>query len=134
MNVKLSLQKKNYGLPLGETIMKLAFYPQSHRFGFSKVCKHKNNKYEYPATFQIVDSDRLRLRKGDIVQFSNLRVFRKDIKGQFGVILERYRIIKQKMNGTFKDYYAVVLIISGKLKGNLQHIGCYNLSKLIKQI
>jgi len=98
------------------------------------INKINNNKYEYKATYEIVNSDRLRLTKGDIIRFNNQWLFKKDIRGEFGVILERYRIIKQKLNGTFKDYYAVVLITTGKLKGQLQHVGRCNLSSLSKQI
>jgi hypothetical protein len=132
MGVKLSLRKKDYGLPLGRTISKFALYPHYyyHR-------AHKDNgedtTYEYDATFERVDSDNLSLRRGDIIKFSEFK-WGKEVKGQFGVILERYRIIKEKLNGTFKDYYAVVLITSGKLKGKLQHIDRTKLSSLSKQI
>lgn len=133
MVVKLSLRKKDYGLPLGKTIDKVATYPYYyHRFDRKE---NKGSKYEYKASFQRVDSNQLRLRRGDIIRFSESEFkFGKEVKGEFGVILERYRIIKRKINGTFKDYYAVVLITSGKLKGQLQHVGCHRLSGLSKNI
>jgi len=132
-HVKLSLRKKDYGLPLGKTIKKIASCPYYYYKFDRKNNKYENNKYEYQATYQKVDSDRLRLRRGDIIRFDSC-TFRKKIRGKYGVILERYRIIKEKLNGTFKDYYAVVLITSGELKGHLQHICCHNLSNLSKQI
>jgi hypothetical protein len=135
MGVKLSLRKKDYGLPLGKTIDKVATYPYYyHRFSKKGT---ENDKYEYKASFQRVDGNQLRLRRGDMIRFSSgdwTGGFRKDIRGEYGVILERYRIIKRKINGTFKDYYAVVLITSGKLKGQLQHVGCHKLSSLSKHI
>ena len=135
MGVKLSLLEKDYGLPLGKTIMKTASYPSYYGlYGIKANEVDDDNTYEYPATFQRVDSDRLNLRRGDIIKFNTKWNFKKEVRGKYGVILERYRIIKQKLNGTFKDYYAVVLITSGKLKGQLQHVGCHNLSSLSKQI
>ena len=133
-HVKLSLREKDYGLPLGKTIDKVACYPYYYHINRHKDKeKHRDSNYKYSATYEIVDSDRLRLRRGDIIKF-NSSTFRKDIKGKYGVILERYRIIKEKINGTYKDYYAVVLITSGKLKGQLQHVCCHKLSSLSKQI
>jgi hypothetical protein len=130
MGVKLSLREKDYGLPLGKTITKFARYP----YYFGRDMKEQTlSSYEYEATFERIDSDKLRLRRGDIIKFSNFS-FGKKVRGQFGVILERYRIIKNKLNGTFKDYYAVVLITSGELKGQLQHVGCHKLSNIKKDI
>ncbi len=135
-HVKLSLREKDYGLPLGKTIDKVACYPYYYHINKNLYKKtNGDNNYEYSATYERVDSDRLRLRRGDIIKFSSCQwTFKKDIRGKYGVILERYRIIKAKLNGTFKDYYAVVLITSGKLKGQLQHVGCHKLSSLSKQI
>jgi len=130
-NVKLSLRKKDYGLPLGRTIDKIGEYPIYYHHKFNR--KGGKKSYVYSATYERVDTDRLRLRRGDMIKFCS-STFRKDIRGKYGVILERYRIIKEKLNGTFKDYYAVVLITSGKLKGQLQHVGCHKLSSLSKQI
>jgi len=134
--VKLSLREKDYGLPLGKTINKVACYPYYYHISRNKDKEnHRENNYDYRATYERVDSDRLRLRRGDMIRFSSCKwTFKKDIRGKYGVILERYRIIKTKINGTFKDYYAVVLITSGKLKGQLQHVGCHKLSSLSKQI
>lgn len=134
MAVKLSLRKKDYGLPLGKTIDKIARYP----YYFGRLNKEQTiSSYEYKATFQRIDSDKLRLRRGDMIRFSPSDYrggFGKKVRGEFGVILERYRIVKRKLNGTFKDYYAVVLITSGELKGHLQHVGCHKLSCLSKNI
>lgn len=132
MGVKLSLRKKDYGLPLGKTIEKIAQYP----YYYGRPNKNSPKEYEYKATFQRIDSDKLRLKRGDMIKFSPAihGGFGKYVRGEFGVILERYRIVKRKLNGTFKDYYAVVLITSGKLKGQLQHVGCHKLSCLSKNI
>ena len=132
-HVKLSLRKKDYGLPLGRTIDKVAQYPYYYHRTHRKNISKEDNHYEYSATYERVDTDRLGLRRGDIIRF-NSYTFRKEVRGKYGVILERYRIIKEKLNGTFKDYYAVVLITSGKLKGQLQHVGCHKLASLSKQI
>jgi hypothetical protein len=132
MGVKLSLREKDYGLPLGKTINKVAQYP----YYFGRHNKDSAKTYEYRATYQRVDSDKLRLRRGDIIKFSSDQWcgFRQEVRGEFGVILERYRVIKNKVNGIFKDYYAVILITSGEAKGQLQHVGCHDLSKLSKTI
>jgi hypothetical protein len=133
MAVKLSLRKKDYGLPLGKTIDKIAQYP----YYYGRFNKNSPKEYEYKATFQRIDTDKLRLRRGDMIRFSPADYrggFGKKVRGEFGVILERYRIIKRKLNGTYKDYYAVVLITSGELKGQLQHVGCHKLSCLSKNI
>jgi len=130
MKVRLSLQEKNYGLPLGKTVYSIAnfFY---NRYRTKPI--PNDNHYEYPRTYEIVDSDRLRIRKGDIIQFNHC-MFKKEIYQEFGVILERYRIIKQKNNGTFKDYYAIALITTGKLKGELYHVTYSRVSALKKEI
>jgi len=129
-HIKLSLLEKNYGLPLGKTITKQASHPWYSR----SRTRGSNNLYDYQATYERVDTDRLRIRRGDIIKFNSEISFKKEVRGKYGVILERYRIIKEKLNGTFKDYYAVVLITTGKLKGQLQHVCCHNLSNLSKQI
>ena len=122
--MKLQPNEKNYGLPFGETIMKHTHYP------YRRV---KPGGYEYPATYQIVNSDRLKTKRGDIIQF-DCCTFKKAVRDEYGVVLERYRIIKQKENGLFKDYYAIVLVTSGKLKGTLYHVSPYRLSGLKKHI
>ena len=127
-HVKLSLREKDYGLPLGRTVSKWAT-----QTWYNRTNRNLPEYYDYPATYERVDSDRLRLRRGDIIKFES-STFRKDIQGKYGVILERYRIIKRKNIGTFKDYYAVVLIVSGKLKGQLQHVSCHKLSSLSNSI
>ncbi len=129
-HVKLSLRKMDYGLPLGKTITKQASSPYSMRT--RGIVRHEY--YDYSATFERVDTDRLRIRRGDIIRFASQYKFKKAVRGELGVIIERYRIIKYKLNGTFKDYYAVVLVTTGKLKGQLQHVGCHVLSNLSKQI
>jgi len=71
--------------------------------------------------YEIVDSDKMTLRKGDII------IFRGDVPGkypryaigEYGVILERYRITKYKGLGEYKDYGVVVMMISGKKKGHI---------------
>jgi len=80
-----------------------------------------------------VSGETLRIKVGDIVKLQT-HDFRKEVQGQFGVTLERYKIIKEKVNGTFTDYNAVVLITTGKLKGQLYHVGPYRLSGLSHHI
>ena len=129
-HVKLSLREKDYGLPLGKTIDAVASYPYYYHRE-----RKENHQYDYRATYEKVDSDRLRIRRGDIIRFSSCKwTFRKEVRGKYGVIIERYRIIKYKISGTFKDYYAVVLVTSGKLKGQLYNVSCHRLSSLNKQI
>ena len=97
--VKLSLLEKNYSLPLGKTIIKSARRPYYYyRKNYPKNKKDCDMVYDYPATYEIVDSDQMRLRKGDIVRISAEVKFRKNVRSEYGVILERYRIIKQVSN------------------------------------
>ena len=130
-NVKLSLLDKNYGLPLDETVMNTASRPSYY---YRTGNNYTGRTYEYPATYHIVDSDRLRIRKGDIVRIADSYIYRKNVRGEFGVVLDRYRIVKQKVNGTFKDYYAIVLISTGEDKGQLLSVGPHRLSGLSKNI
>jgi hypothetical protein len=122
MRIELSLRKKYCGLPIGRTIKKEFFY--------------KDERPPYYATYELVsDSPRLNHRVGDVIRFTlNNSVFREDIRGEYGVILIRYKIIKEKIFDTFIDYYAIVLIISGKSKGKLYNVCPFNLSKMYKSI
>lgn len=118
----LSIYKEYFGLPIGRTVLKEWYF-------------HNGQYPPYEARYELVeDNVRLSLRKGDLIKFATgYTVFRKDVRGQFGVILERYKIIKIKERATYVDYYAIVLIITGKSKGELYNVCPFNLSRLYKQ-
>jgi hypothetical protein len=123
MKIELSLRKEYCGLPIGMTIKKNCYFDKSSRS-------------PYYATYELVsDSSRLTYRVGDIIRFSmSSFIFRKDIRGQYGTILIRYKIIKEKRYKTFIDYYAIVLINSGESKGKLYNVCPFNLCKMHKSI
>jgi len=124
MKVKPILIEKNYGLPLGKTITHTAQYPHYH---YSEDGKD----YDYAATYHLVDSDRMDRRKGDIVRLDS-ESYKKDVRKCFAVILDRYVVIKQKQNGTFRDYCTIMMLITGKCKGELYHTSQHNTSSLSK--
>ena len=98
----------------------------------NEVRKQLRRHSECTKTYEIIDNDKLFLRKGDIFKFEETPCVGKlplYAIGQFGVILERYRIFKQKSIGSFNDYGAVVMMLSGKRKG---HIAKFSSSKMAK--
>lgn len=104
----------NYGLP--EEI----FHPDKF--------PHYNFKYEI-----VEDNPRLGLRKGDIVRFSHSPIFPKEIRGEMGVVLERFKLVKDKGYHTFQDYGAIVMIITGEMKGKIRkYFSDYGLSGSLK--
>lgn len=78
---------------------------------------YRGDSYKYQKEYQVVkDSQRLNLRKGDVVQVSKW-CRSKYARNQFGVIVGRYRWVKWKGGEPYRDYGAVVLFITGKRKG-----------------
>jgi len=89
--------------------------------------------YTYQKECQIVkDNPRLRLRCGDVVQISNSCVS-KYARGQFGVIVERYRWVKFKYQ-IYTDYGATIMFLTGKKKGKLKKFSSCTMSQLSKQV
>ena len=89
--------------------------------------------YEYQKEFQIVnDSPRLRLKRGDVVQVSNYCVSQY-ARGQFGVVIDRYRWVKFKWE-TYIDYGTTIMFLTGKKKGKTKKFYACAQSQLSKQI
>jgi len=109
------LRAENYGLPIGEKQTYNA--SGGHQYGRSKGKGATVTKY-----YELLDvSDGMKKRPGDVVRFNNKNVS-PSIFGEYGVILDRYRIIKDK--GTvFKDYYSIIMIITGRKKGTVLKMG-----------
>ena len=90
--------------------------------------------YGYEKEYQVVkDSSRLRLRKGDIVQVSHSSSISKYARGQFGVIIDRYRWVKFKRQ-IYADYGATIMFLTGEKKGCLKKFYATSMGKLSKQI
>lgn len=123
MGIQLSLHKKDYGLPTHHPIMKDSFFKADER-------------PPYKATYKIIkDNPRLSIRRGDLIHFSkDSQAFRENLRGESGVILDRYKIIKEKTTGTYVDFYAIVMITSGESKGELYNVCPFNLSRLFKYV
>jgi len=111
------LRKEDYGIPVGKILRGVARSSRSNEY------------YEYTYTYEFCDSNRMRLRRGDIFEFSDSYKLPKYVRGQHGVVLERYRKVKFKYK-TFKDYCAVVMIITGDSKGKILRIASTKLSCL----
>lgn len=73
----------------------------------------------YQIDYQIVDNNKLKLRKGDIIRIPNTDSFPKYARGEFAVILERYRYTKHKYL-IYHDYGCVVMFVSGERKGHIR--------------
>lgn len=61
---------------------------------------------------------RCKLKSGDIIQFpcygNNFPIYS---LGEYGIIVHRIRVITTKSFGKFYDYYAQVMMLSGKKSG-----------------
>ncbi len=123
---KLSFEKENFGIPYNTRIHNIICHSWSMRAG--RNGSHIDCTYTFK---KLKDNDRLGKRVGDIIRFDYR--FGK-LKGYFGVILERYKILKEKPIGTFNDYGAVVLISNGKRKGEVYNVSPQRLAGLIKTI
>jgi len=91
-------------------------YTKSKRFGWN------DSECDCKKTYEIIDSDKLELRKGDVIRLpkdTRYRRYAKDSHGEYAVVLERYRITKEKPHGKFYDYGCVLMMITGKNKGNI---------------
>jgi len=116
-----NLRKENYGIPIG-TIEKSG---STGRF----------SNGPYKVEYQFVESsgnDRIRLKRGDVVKCSS-QIQIKHARNQFAVVLDRYRLIKHKFC-IFKDYAAVVMIITGPTKGKVVKVAGHLLSHLTRDI
>jgi len=106
------MKRPTWGIPLGKKI-KGMWNPYNRM-------KTKSDGIEYTKTYEIVDSEKMTLRKGDVFQFrtSIPNKFPNYAVGEFAVILERYKITKFK-NHTYNDYGSVVMMLTGKKKGHI---------------
>ena len=93
----------------------------------------RGSTYEYQKEYQMVkDSPRLRLRKGDVVQVSQYCPS-EYARGQFGVVIDRYRWVKFKFQ-TYTDYGTTIMFLTGKKKGKMKKFYSNAQSQLSKQI
>lgn len=72
---------------------------------------------------EVKDNPRLKLRKGDLIRIPNTDNFPKYARGEFAVVLSRYRYIKHKYKN-YIDYGAVVMFVSGQRKGYSRRFYC----------
>ena len=92
--------------------------------------------FECIKTYEILHSTDLALSKGDIIRIP------KDCKaniskhsyGEFAVVLERYRITKEKPSGNFHDYGSVLMMLTGKNKGHIFKIASPAISSKCKYL
>ena len=111
------MKRPTWEIPLGKHI---ELYCLAPRYRFAKDKSNRGKKVKCTKTYEIVDSDRMGLRKGDIIKFDTYYCHApKYAKGHMAVILERYRITKQKPIGVFRDYGAVLMMLGGKKKGRI---------------
>jgi len=112
------IRKEDYGIPIGKIMKGVA---HSSRGGAP---------YEYTYTYEFCDGEQMRLRRGDIFKFSDTTKLPKHTRNQMGVVLDRYRKVKFKWERTYKDYCAVVMVITGDSKGRILRIASSKLSSL----
>lgn len=108
------LRQENYGIPVGKEITRTANV--SYR---GRPFRRSRQSYNYTVKYQFVETNkRLKLQRGDIVLFDQSNYLPKYAQGQFGVVIDRYRLVKDKYV-TFKDYYCVLMVITGSQKGRV---------------
>jgi hypothetical protein len=89
-----------------------------------KCEKVRDSSYDYDIDLK---SKTVKTRRGDLIKLPSgykpgINWVPKNIQGEFAVILSRFRITKYKSCGIFKDYFARVMVLTGKKKGQ-----CYTL-------
>jgi hypothetical protein len=72
---------------------------------------------------EVKDNPRLLVRKGDIVRIPDTDNYPKYARGEYAVVLSRYRYIKHKYI-KYIDYGAVVMFITGERKGHSRRFYC----------
>lgn len=73
--------------------------------------------------YQIIDSPRLTLRRGDIILLPDSYWVPKYAKKQFAVVLERYQQTKTSGSIIFYNYKAKVMMLTGPRKGHVRTYG-----------
>lgn len=108
------LRQENYGIPIGEEITRTA-----RTYNRNSLMRGKGHNYNYTVEYQFVETNkRLKLQRGDIVSFDQSDYLPKYAQGQFGVVIDRYRLVKDKYI-TFRDYCCVLMVITGSEKGRV---------------
>jgi len=72
---------------------------------------------------EVKDSTRLTLRRGDLVRIPDDKMFSKVSRGEFAVVLSRYKYNKCYPGGDkiiYRDYGTEVLFVTGSLKGKVR--------------
>lgn len=118
--VKFSLRKKDYNIPMGQHTIKRRKIRRNvgGSYGYRyRMRDTQEGTYEATTEF-IEDNDRLSKRRGDIVKFYDGKHIRKILRGEFAVVLDRYKKTRHK-SGEYVDYYAVVMLITGPHKGEV---------------
>ncbi len=101
---------------------------ETHKFGYGRRQKCIK-KYE------IIDNDKLKLRRGDIIRIPKDRYeLSRHYREQFAVVLDRFKITKNKPHGTFIDYGVVLMMISGDKKGNIFKAGSMRIPSYFKNL
>jgi len=120
------LRLENYGIPVGETI-----YDYSTPYGnYGKP----RIPYEYNFQYQFIDPNQkgLSLERGDVFKFGP-QVRPKHARNQMGVVIDRYKKVKNKYV-IFNDYCLVVMVITGPTKGRTFRMSMNFVSHLLKTI
>ena len=109
------LRERNYGLSIDEEIERVGFVCAAMRL-------KGEHSYEYGQCTTFVESrnnKKLKYVRGDIVRLDDAGRLPKYARKQFAVVIDRFKVTKKKPIGTFNDYGAVILIISGPKKGKV---------------
>jgi len=84
---------------------------------------HKVLRFEYTKLYQIVKpSLKARINKGDMVIVMHNHKASKLIQGCKAIVRDRYRIVKYKPFGIFRDYFAVIELLEGRLTGEIRKV------------
>ena len=114
------LRQENYGFPIGQRIRKVGISDWRYR----KYIAFAN---DYDAEYEFVDTKNstCKLKRGDIAYAGASSSIPKFMQCEFVVVLDRYRIVKYKRMSTFRDYGAVLMVLTGPNKGRVgKAFGC----------
>jgi len=115
---------RNWGLPIEPVKVNSKLWSQ-HAFqklnGRYPIRGELPFDFTYEKIYEIVEpNEKSRLNRGDVLFLDNWYTVRGDYRGQMVVVLDKYRITKFKPHGLFRDYHAVVMILSGEGKGRIR--------------
>lgn len=121
---------ENYELPINEEVVKMG-----KRFGRGGSGRGMGGiSYTYTSTMEFVETNkRLSLVRGDVVRLQESKYLPKYARGQFGVVIDRFREVKDK-GMIYKDYGSVVMLTTGPDKGRLILITSFTTGSISNRI